>query len=133
MNNLPTHDVAMRWRDIDGLGHVSHTAVLTYLEEGRDAYLAGLEVGRFEYVVGSCSVTFNEEIKFAWREVAVSCRIQKFGRSSFTTTEKILNSRGEVAVEAEFALVMWDPELSGSKPINGQQRETFMLEVEAGT
>ena len=31
----------MRWRDLDGLGHVNHTVVLTYLEEGRDAFLHG--------------------------------------------------------------------------------------------
>ena len=33
------HRVQMRWRDLDGLGHVNHTVVLTYLEEGRDAFL----------------------------------------------------------------------------------------------
>ena len=35
------HAVQMRWRDLDGLGHVNHTVVLTYLEEGRDAFLRG--------------------------------------------------------------------------------------------
>ena len=33
------HRVQVRWRDLDGLGHVNHTVVLTYLEEGRDAWL----------------------------------------------------------------------------------------------
>ena len=33
------HRVQMRWRDLDGLGHVNHTVVLTYLEEGRDVFL----------------------------------------------------------------------------------------------
>jgi len=133
MSTPPAYGIAMRWRDIDGLGHVSHTSVLTYLEEGRDAYLAGLGVGRFEYVVGNCSITFKEEIKLDWREVAVSCRIRKYGNSSFTTSETILDDRGEVAVEAEFALVMWDPDVSGSRPINDREREAFRQEVEAGS
>ena len=33
------HRVQMRWRDLDGLGHVNHVVALTYLEEGRDAFL----------------------------------------------------------------------------------------------
>ncbi len=53
------HRVQMRWRDLDGLGHVNHTVVLTYLEEGRDAFLAACGVRREEYVVGRCSVNFK--------------------------------------------------------------------------
>ena len=49
----------MRWRDLDALGHVNHAVVLTYLEEGRDAFLADHGIGRDEYVVGRCSVDFN--------------------------------------------------------------------------
>ena len=52
----------MRWRDLDGLGHVNHIVVLTYLEEGRDAFLAEHGISRDEYVVGRCSVGFNREI-----------------------------------------------------------------------
>lgn len=33
------HHVQVRWQDLDGLGHVNHAVVLTYLEEGRDAFL----------------------------------------------------------------------------------------------
>ncbi len=38
MSGEAGHRVQMRWRDLDGLGHVNHTVVLTYLEEGRDVY-----------------------------------------------------------------------------------------------
>ena len=49
----------MRWRDLDGLGHVNHTVVLTYLEEGRDVFLKRHGIRRDEYVVGRCSVNFQ--------------------------------------------------------------------------
>ena len=52
----------MRWRDLDGLGHVNHAVVLTYLEEGRDAFLKRHGIRRDEYVVGRCSVNFHDEI-----------------------------------------------------------------------
>ena len=62
---MSSHQVQMRWRDLDGLGHVNHMVVLTYLEEGRDAFLAGHGINRDEYVVGRCSVGFNREIAAA--------------------------------------------------------------------
>ena len=34
-----------------------------------------------------------------------------------TTRERILDDEGEVAVEAEFGLVLWDPERRASRPI----------------
>ena len=36
---MSAHGVQTRWRDLDALGHVGHTAVLVLLEEGRDAFL----------------------------------------------------------------------------------------------
>ena len=41
-----THEVQMRWQDLDELGHVNHNVVLTYLEEGRDAFLGARGIGR---------------------------------------------------------------------------------------
>ena len=62
------HRVQMRWRDLDGLGHVNHTVVLTYLEEGRDAFLRRHGIRRDEYVVGRCNVSFLGEIDPALRD-----------------------------------------------------------------
>ena len=59
MSTVTGHRVQMRWRDLDALGHVNHPVVLTYLEEGRDAFLKEHGIGREEYVVGRCSVIFN--------------------------------------------------------------------------
>jgi acyl-CoA thioesterase FadM len=37
-----SHEVEIRWADLDGFGHVSHRAYLEFLEEARDAILDGL-------------------------------------------------------------------------------------------
>jgi len=116
------HRVQMRWRDLDGLGHVNHTVVLTYLEEGRDAFLKGHGIRRDEYVVGRCNVSFRGEIDPAFETVTVQCAVRELGRSSVTTTERILDHDGEVVVEAEFGLVLWDPEQRGSRPITDEER-----------
>lgn len=122
MSGEDGHVVKMRWRDIDGLGHVNHTVVLTYLEEGRDAFLESRGIRRDEYVVGRCSVTYLGEIKLASASVTVQCAVGRLGNSSITTTERVLDSAGEVVVEAEFGLVMWDSEERRSRPITDDER-----------
>ena len=125
MNWGPGHTVQMRWRDLDGLGHVNHTVVLTYLEEGRDAMLHRHGISREEYVVGRCSVSFAGEIDPAFGSVTVQCAVRELGRSSMTTSERILDVQGNVLVEAEFGLVLWDPERRGSRPISAQERASL--------
>jgi acyl-CoA thioester hydrolase len=119
------HRVQMRWRDLDGLGHVNHTVVLTYLEEGRDAWLARHGIRRDEYVVGRCNVNFRREIDPAWRTVTVQTSVRELGRSSLVTDERILDDAGDVIVEAEFGLVLWDPEQRGSRPISDEERASL--------
>ena len=119
------HRVQVRWRDLDGLGHVNHTVVLTYLEEGRDAWLEAHGIRRDEYVVGRCSVDFRREIDPAFKAVTVQCGVRELGRSSLTTSERILDEDGEVVVEAEFGLVLWDPGRRGSRPITDEERASL--------
>lgn len=120
-----SHRVQMRWRDLDGLGHVNHTVVLTYLEEGRDAFLREHGIPRDEYVVGRCSVNFRDEIDPGFETVTVQCVIREVGRSSVTTSERILGRDGEVVVDAEFGLVLWDPESRESRPITDAERASL--------
>ena len=115
----------MRWRDLDGLGHVNHTVVLTYLEEGRDAFLKRHGIRRDEYVVGRCSVTFQGEIDPGQAAVTVECAVAELGRSSVTTRERIVDERGAVVVEAEFGIVLWDPERRESRPITDEERASL--------
>jgi acyl-CoA thioester hydrolase len=119
------HRVQMRWRDLDALGHVNHPVVLTYLEEGRDAFLKRHGIAREEYVVGRCSVSFRDEIDPAQEAVTVQCEVRELGRSSVTTSERILDGAGQTLVEAEFGLVLWDPARRGSRPITDEERASL--------
>jgi acyl-CoA thioester hydrolase len=119
------HQVQMRWRDLDGLGHVNHTVVLTYLEEGRDAFLLEHGIRRDEYVVGRCSVSFKDEIDPAFGAVTVECAIRELGRSRVATRERILDNKGNAIVEAEFDLVLWDPRARAARPISDEERASL--------
>jgi acyl-CoA thioester hydrolase len=119
------HRVQLRWRDLDGLGHVNHTVVLTYLEEGRDAFLAERGIRREEYVVGKCAIRYLDEIDAGLGTVTVQTSVRELGRSSVATSERILGRDGKVVVEAEFDLVLWDPQQRGSRRITDEERASL--------
>lgn len=125
MSSPAGHRVQMRWRDLDGLGHVSHIVALTYLEEGRDAELARHGIAREEYVVGRCSIRFRDEIDADLEAVNVRCEVRELGRSSMTTNELVVDDEGKVLVEAEFAIVLWDPHRRRSRPITDEERASL--------
>jgi acyl-CoA thioester hydrolase len=124
------HRVQMRWGDIDGLGHLHHVAVLQYLEEGRDAFLADHAINRNEYVVGRCSVGFNREIEAA-EAVEVDCRVVAIGTKSVTTSERIYDADGNVAVEAQFTIVLWDPASRETREVTDAERSSLAQGEEA--
>jgi acyl-CoA thioester hydrolase len=119
------HRVQMRWSDLDGLGHVYHAAALTYLEEGRDRFLGRHGISRDEYVVGSCTLRFNHEIGSHQEAVTVACELRRVGNSSLATSESIVLDDGQVAVEAEFGLVLWDRERRTSRPLSAAERASL--------
>lgn len=125
MSGVVEHEVQVRWQDLDGLGHVNHAVVLTYLEEGRDAFLREHGIPRDEYVVGRCSVSFNGEIDPGQQTVTVSCGVTEVGRKSVKTAERIVDASGEVVVEAEFGLVLWDPRKRSSRLITDAERASL--------
>ncbi|MFN8160546.1 MAG: thioesterase family protein [Solirubrobacterales bacterium] len=122
---VAAHEVQMRWRDLDGLGHVNHTVVLTYLEEGRDAFLRGHGIRREEYVVGRCAVTYRDEIDPDLGTVEVHCALVEMGNSSLTTAQRITDRSGRVLVEAEFGLVLWDPGERAPRRISDSERASL--------
>ncbi len=127
-----SHTVQMRWRDLDGLGHVNHTVVLTYLEEGRDAFLKACGISRDEYVVGRCSVEFKGEIDPAFEAVTVECAVSELGTKSVTTSERIVDSAGDAIVEARFGIVLWDPARRTSRAITDEERAALAGSGERG-
>ena len=123
--------VAVRWQDIDALGHVNHVQFLTYLEEGRDAWLRDHGIRRDEYVVGRCSVHYRREILPDVAAVRVRTSAAEVGRSSLTTSQLMLDEDGNVLAEAEFALVLWDPRERRSRPLSDEERRSLEENMEA--
>jgi acyl-CoA thioester hydrolase len=125
------HRVAVRWQDMDGLGHVNHVAFLTYFEEGRDAWLRSLGIARDGYVVGRCTITYRSEIGPDVEAVVVHCAAASLGNSSLTTSEQLVGESGELLAEAEFGIVLWDPAARRPRPLTDDERHALQANMEA--
>ena len=88
--------VDVRWRDTDALGHVNHAVFLTYLEEGRDAFLKQTLGGEPDYVMARIEVDFRAEVRHPQRRVTVRLAVERLGTTSLTTRETILTPAEEL-------------------------------------
>lgn len=104
---------AVRWRDLDQLGHVTSVVFLTYLEEGRTSWLSALLGPQFEnnqYVIAHVELDYLSEIPSGTEFVETQHEIAAVGRSSVTLDEKLSIVGGGVVAQGRVVLVMWEPE-----------------------
>ncbi len=104
------HEVTVRWRDVDALGHVNHAVFLTYLEEGRDAFYTRTLGADLNYVVVRLEVDLRAEVRYPDRRVTVRIEVERIGTTSLTTRETIVTPAGETAAQARVVTVRWDAE-----------------------
>jgi acyl-CoA thioester hydrolase len=117
------HQVAVRWRDTDALGHVNNAVFMTYLEEARDAfYMTVLGLDPI-YVVVRVEADFQAEIRYEDRLVTVRIAVERVGTSSLTTQETIVTAAQEVAARARIVTVRWDQESRKPVPFSPAERE----------
>jgi acyl-CoA thioester hydrolase len=115
------HQVSVRWRDTDALGHVNNAVYLTYLEEARDAfYLHAL--GDPIYVLVRLEIDFRAEVRHADRTVRVEIAVERLGTTSLTTRETLRRADGEVVAEARVITVRWNQDVHAAVPFSDEQR-----------
>ena len=115
------HQVSVRWRDTDALGHVNNAVYLTYLEEARDAFYLRV-LGDPIYVVVRLEIDFRAEVRHDDRAVRVEIAVEQLGTTSLTTREILRTAGGEVAAEARVITVRWDREVRSPVPFSDEQR-----------
>jgi acyl-CoA thioester hydrolase len=130
MGAIFEHPVDIRWRDVDAFGHVNHAVFLTYLEEGRDAFLAQALGGDPDYVVVRIEVDLRAEVRYPDRRVTVRIEAERLGATSLTTRETVLTPAPQVAAEARVVTVRWDP--GRRKPIRFSDAERAQLAAMTG-
>ena len=116
------HEVTVRWRDTDALGHVNHAVFLTYLEEGRDAFYTRTLGADPNYVVVRLEVDLRAEVRYPDRRVTVRIEVERIGTTSLTTRETIVTPAGETAAQARVVTVHWDAEQRKPVPWDDAER-----------
>jgi len=115
VNTIFERPVGVRWRDLDGLGHVNHAVFLTYLEEGRDAFYQQVLERDPHYVVARVEIDLRTEVRYEDRQLQVRIEVERVGTTSLTTWETIITPAGETSAQARVVTVLWDAD--ARKPI----------------
>ena len=129
-----TKRIEIRWRDLDGFGHVNNAVFLTYLEEARDEFYMGLlpkaTVDRM--VLRHTTVDFQRSLVQLDDQVDVTLQIVRVGGSSVVTSETIQSvATGRVAAVAESVMVHCDELRERSQPFGEDDRRLLEGAAEA--
>jgi acyl-CoA thioester hydrolase len=129
MSGIFECQVAVRWRDMDALGHVNHAVFLTYLEVGRDAFFIQMLGNDPIYVVARLEIDYRGEIGTTEEWVRVRIEVERLGTTSLTTRETLYTSAGEVAAQARVVTVRWDQAAHKSIPFSPAERASLTAAV----
>jgi acyl-CoA thioester hydrolase len=76
----------VRFRDLDGMGHVNHAVYLTYFEAARLGYYAALtgrvEIGQINMILVEVTASYHAPATFGER-LDVGVRVSRIGTKSF--------------------------------------------------
>jgi acyl-CoA thioester hydrolase len=114
--------IEIRWRDLDGFGHVNNALFLTYAEEARDEFLR-LHLHdppeRGEYMLVRFAIDYRSQITMEDDFVEAVVRLVRVGTASVTLGERIYaGSQGRLAAEIEAVVVRYDWASGRSAPID---------------
>ena len=123
-----TKRIEIRWRDMDGFGHVNNAVYLTYLEEARDEFYTRVlghdTVARC--VARRVEIDFDSGLTQEDDEVDVVLEIVGIGTSSVTTREQIVaRSDGRVAARATSVMVHCDGDRERAAPLPDAARQAL--------
>jgi acyl-CoA thioesterase FadM len=118
--------IGVRGRDLDADGAVHPAAMLAYLEEARDGWLAErLGPAGADTLLARVAVDFRAPLRGQGREVIVRCALRRPGRSSVVTDETISTAAGEVVARADTTLVAVDAGTRRPRALAPAEREAL--------
>ncbi|HEV2753294.1 MAG TPA: thioesterase family protein [Solirubrobacteraceae bacterium] len=115
--------IAVRWRDLDMLGHLNQAVYHEYLEEARGALFErsdGLE--HFPFVLARVELDHRREIRRDHGHVDVTARVGRIGTKSVTVEQEVVLPDGTVAAKGSSVLVAWDVDGRSPRPLSERER-----------
>jgi acyl-CoA thioester hydrolase len=118
------HREAVRFRDLDGMGHVNNAVFMTYMESARLAFFKSLGLGRNPLeglILARAEVDFRSPIELG-EEIEVGSRPGRIGTKSFDLHQEV-RADGRLAAEGKFVLVAYDYTTNRSLELPSEWRE----------
>jgi acyl-CoA thioester hydrolase len=130
-----TVEIQMRFRDIDGMGHVNNAVYLSYAELARTQFYMKFASRRtldeIDFILAHVDIDFESQAVWG-DQIQVAVWPSKIGTSSFTLSYEITEKRsGRVLARARSVLVSYDYEKKKSKPIPAPFRAVLEKHLEA--
>ena len=126
-----SHPIEVRYGDLDPQGHVNNASYLTYLEQGRIAYIRQLGLwhsGSFldiGIILADAHLTFLSAIQFG-QPVQVGVRVTRLGNKSLTMEYRLEDGRtGQELASGSTVLVTYDYHSGRTVPLPPEWRETI--------
>jgi acyl-CoA thioester hydrolase len=117
MDGYPfVHRETVRFRDLDGMGHVNNAVFHTYLEQGRLAWFGSDPAFALnDVILARTEIDFRSPLQVG-EEVEIGVRPARVGTKSFEL-EYELRAGGRLVAEAKSVLVGYDYERGESIPV----------------
>jgi acyl-CoA thioester hydrolase len=121
--------IEVRFRDLDGMGHVNNAVYLTYLEVARAHYWRALGESEWPrlrtYVVARAEIDYRSPAGLG-DDLVCHVRVASFGSRSFAM-EYLLVERttGRTIAEARTVQAMYDYEAGASRPLDEEAKESI--------
>ncbi len=127
-------DIQLRFRDIDGMGHVNNAVYLSYCELARTQFYLKHNFKRslheIDFILAHVDIDYVSAAEWG-DQVRVAVWPSKVGTTSFTLSYEITEARtGRVIAKSTSVLVSYDYESKKSKPIPSAFRKVLEESLE---
>jgi acyl-CoA thioester hydrolase len=115
------HRETVRFRDVDGMGHVNNAVYLTYLEEARIAFLRPMGADPSGMILARVEIDFRAPLSEG-NELEIGVRPVRVGSKSFELAYEVRVGE-KVAAEAKTVIVSYDYASGRSVAVPDRWRE----------
>lgn len=108
--------IGIRWRDLDAFNHVNNSTFLTYLEEARLQWLAGIGGTWIDEarapVIAATQVNFRNQLQWPG-DIVVELFQERVGTTSLTLAHRITGTDGTSLFSDGHVVLVWIDPRSG--------------------
>jgi len=135
-------EIALRWADLDLMGHVNNVRMAEMVQEARVVFAMGLasEAGigptavgaeGFSQVIARVEIDYLRQVLLTDRLITFDTSVERVGTTSFTVIHVGRVPDGHDVVRARSVMVCVDPASGRSAPIPAEWRVALESQTEA--